>query len=86
MSKLGLEKTPLELFTESQTDHMIVFFVEWGEPVVVKKPIGIATDLNATGQQGVVARGVMNGAGVLKVYLVQSKNMLTIYTSCELWH
>jgi hypothetical protein len=52
---------------------MIVFFVEWGEPVVVKKPIGIATDLNATGQQGVVARGVMNGAGVLKVYLVQSK-------------
>ena len=47
--------------------------VEWGEPVVVKKPKEIVSDLKVTGQWGVVVRRMMNGTGVLKVYLVQSK-------------
>jgi len=45
------------------------FCVEWGGPVVIKKPKGIASDLNVTGQWGVVVRRVMNGTGVLRVYL-----------------
>jgi len=71
--KQNQEKTPYELFTNRKTDHKRDFRVEWGEPVVVKKPKGITSDLNVTGQWGVVVRRVMNGTGVLKVYLVQSK-------------
>jgi hypothetical protein len=47
--------------------------VEWGEPVVVKKPKEAVSDLKVTEQWGVVVRHMMNGTGVLKVYLVQSK-------------
>jgi len=49
------------------------FRVEWGEPVVVKKPKGILSDLKVTGQWGVVVQRIMNGTGTLKVYLVQSR-------------
>lgn len=38
-----------------------------------KKPKGIASDLNVTGQWAVVVRSMMNGTGVLKVYLIHSK-------------
>jgi hypothetical protein len=67
------DKTPYELFTGNQTDYMRDLRVEWGEPVVVKKPKEIVSDLKVTGQWGVVVRRMMNGTGVLKVYLVQSK-------------
>jgi hypothetical protein len=49
------------------------FRVKWGEPVVVKKPKGVSSDLGVTGQWAVVVRRIMNGTGVLKVYLVQTK-------------
>jgi hypothetical protein len=71
--KQDQDKTPYELFTDSKADHMRDFCVEWGEPVVIKKHKGIMSDLNVTGQWGVVVRRMMNGTGVLKVYLVQSK-------------
>ena len=67
------DKTPYGIFTRTETDFMRDFRVEWGEPVVVKKPKGIASDLKVTGQWGVVVRQIMNRAGVLKVYLIQSK-------------
>jgi hypothetical protein len=62
-----------ELFTGNQTDYMRDLRVEWGEPVVVKKPKEIVSDLKVTRQWGVVVRRMTNGTGVLKVYLVQSK-------------
>jgi hypothetical protein len=49
-------KTPYDIFTRTETDFMRDFRVEWGEPVVVKKPKGIASDLKVTGQWGVVVR------------------------------
>ncbi len=36
-----------------------------GEPIVVKKPKGITSDLKVTGQWGVALRQVMNRTGVL---------------------
>jgi len=71
--KQGKEKTPYELFTGNQTNYMRDLRVEWGEPIVVKKPKEVASDLKVTGPWGVVVRRMMNGTGVLKVYLVQSK-------------
>ena len=73
LPKQDNEKTPHEIFTITETDFMRDFRVEWGEPVVVKKPKCIASNLKVTGQWGVVVRQIMNGTGVLKVYLVQSK-------------
>ncbi len=40
---------------------------------MVKKPKGVSSDLSVTGQWEVVVRRIMNGTGVLKVYLIQSK-------------
>ncbi len=50
------EKTPYEIFTRIETGFMRDFRVGWGEPVVVKKPKGITSDLKVTGQWGVVVR------------------------------
>lgn len=49
------------------------FRAEWGEILLVKKPKQLASDLNVTGEWAAVVRRIMNGTGVLKVYLVQSK-------------
>jgi hypothetical protein len=40
---------------------------------VVKKPKGLSSDLSMTGQWAVVVRRIINGTGVLKVYLIQTK-------------
>jgi hypothetical protein len=47
--------------------------VDWGEPVIVERPRGISSDLTVTGQWAVIVRRIMNGTGVLKVYLIQQK-------------
>ncbi len=39
----------------------------------MKRPKQLAADLTVTGEWAVVVRRMMNGTGVLKVYLVQSK-------------
>ena len=44
-----MEKTPCEVFTNGQVDYMRDFHVEWGEPIVVKKPKGISSDLKVKG-------------------------------------
>ncbi len=64
--KQGQDKNPYEIFTGKQVNYVRDFHVEWGEPVVVKKPKGVSSDLNVTGQWGVVARHIINGTGILK--------------------
>jgi hypothetical protein len=71
--KRGQSETPYEIFTCTRIDYMRDFRVEWGEPVVMKKPKRISLDLGVTGHWSVVVRWIMNGTGVLKVYLVQTK-------------
>lgn len=46
---------------------------DWGEPIIVKKPKGLNTTLEPTVESGVIVRRIMNGSGVLKVYLINSK-------------
>jgi hypothetical protein len=81
-----MDKTPYEMFSNNQPDYMRDFRVEWGEPVVDKKPKGISSELKVTGQWAIVVRRIMNGSGVLKVYLIQKNVMLTACISLELWH
>lgn len=60
-------QNPYEQFTGKHAEFMRDVRVDWGEPIVVKKPKGIASDLTVTGQWAVVVRRIMNGTGVLKV-------------------
>ena len=71
--KEGTSVTPIEAFTGKKPDWIRDLRAEWGEPVIVKKPKGIASDLKVTGEWAIVVRRIMNGTGVLKVYLIQSK-------------
>jgi hypothetical protein len=71
--KEGKTKSPYELFTGKSIDYLRDMRVDWGEPVIVERPRGIASDLTVTGQWAVVVRRIMNGTGVLKVYLIQQK-------------
>lgn len=68
--KRGQSVTPYETFTSKSPDYTRDLRVEWGEPIVIKKPKGISSDLAVTGQWAVIIRRIMNGTGVLKVYLV----------------
>jgi hypothetical protein len=43
-------QSPNKLFTERQSDLMHDFQVDWGKPVVVKKPKEVASDLTLTWQ------------------------------------
>jgi hypothetical protein len=66
-------EAPYELMMGKRMDQLRYLCVEWGEPVVVKRPKGTSSDLGTTGQWAVVVRRVMNGTGVVKVYLIQTK-------------
>jgi hypothetical protein len=71
--KHGQNKTPYELMVGKKIDLLRDIRVEWGEPIMVKKPKGLSSDLRVTGQWAVVVRRIMNITGVLKVYLIQTK-------------
>jgi hypothetical protein len=71
--KEGKNKSPYELFTGKPIDYLRDMRVDWGEPVIVEQPCGISSDLTVTGQWAVIVRRIMNGTGVLKVYLIQQK-------------
>jgi len=58
--KENCEESPYELITGRKIDVLRDFRADWGEPAIVKKPKGIASDLHATGQWGVIVRRVMN--------------------------
>ena len=73
LPKTGQDKSPYEIFTGKEVDYLRDFRAEWGEILLVKKPKQLASDLNVTGEWAAVVRRIMNGTGVLKVYLVQSK-------------
>ncbi len=49
------------------------FRAEWGELIITKKTKKIASDLTVTGEWAAVVRRIMNGSGVLKVYLINSR-------------
>jgi hypothetical protein len=68
-------KCPWEKFTGNQIDYLRDFRTEWGEPIIVKKPKGIASDLRQSGEWAIVVRRIMNGTGILKVYLVSTRRM-----------
>ena len=65
--------TPVEAFTGKKPDWLRDLRAEWGEPVIVKKPKGISADLKVVGEWAIIVRRIMNGTGVLKVYLIQSR-------------
>jgi hypothetical protein len=71
--KQGQSVTPYQVFTDKKPDYVWDMRAEWGEPIVVKKPKGVSSDLTVTGQWAIIVRRIMNGTGVLKVYLIQSK-------------
>ena len=71
--RVGQHSTPFEIFSGEQIDYVRDFRCRWGELVIVKKPKGIASDLRATGEWAMVVRRMMNGTGVIKVYLIGSK-------------
>jgi len=73
LPKTGQDESPYEIFTGKEVDYLRDFRAEWGKILPVKKPKQLASDLNVTGEWAAVVRRIINGTGVLKVYLVQSK-------------
>jgi hypothetical protein len=71
--KIHQTKSPYELFNGKKVDYMRDFRTEWGEPIIAKKPKGIASDLTVTGEWAVVVHRIMNESGILKVYLINSR-------------
>jgi hypothetical protein len=71
--KINQDKSPCELFTGKKVDYMRDFRAEWGELVITKKPKKIASDLTVMGEWAAVVCQIMNGSGVLKVYLINSR-------------
>ena len=70
--KDGMTESPASMFTGRAIDYMRDFRVEWGELIIVKKPKGISSDLKVTGEWSAVVKRMMNGTGVMKVYLVST--------------
>ncbi len=54
--------------------------------MVVKRPKGISSNLGTTGQWAVVVQRFMNGTGVIKVYLIQARNMHAVLNSSKQSH
>jgi hypothetical protein len=71
--KDGNTKNPYKEFTGRSIDFIRDFRLDWGNPIILERPQGIASDLTTVGQWVVVVQRNMNGTGVLKVYLIQSK-------------
>ena len=69
----GMDKTPWEIFTGKSIDYIRDFRVAWGEPVIVKRPKKASADLCYAGEWALVVRPIMNGTGVVKVFLLSSK-------------
>jgi hypothetical protein len=70
---LNQVKILYKLFTVKQVNYMRDFRAEWGELIIAKKPKGLASDLTVTGKWVAVVRRIMNGSGILKVYLINSR-------------
>ena len=71
--KPGFTTSPFELFTGRKMDLCRDVRGRWGEIIIVKKPKSLSSDLHETGQWAVIVRRIMNGTGVIKVYLVSTK-------------
>ncbi len=73
MVKVGYEKSAAEIFTGRKPEYLRDFRASWGEIIVVKKPKGLSSNLKTTGQWAVVVRRQMDGSGVLKVFIIETK-------------
>jgi hypothetical protein len=54
--KSNQRKSPYEFFTNNTLDYTRDFCTEWGDTIITKKPKGIISDLNVTGQWAVVVQ------------------------------
>ena len=70
--KPGRVLCPYEEFTGRKVDFVRDFRASWGEPVIVKSPKSIASDLRTVGDWAVVVSRVMCGTGVLLVYVIRT--------------
>ena len=66
-------ESPLSLFSGQQVDYMKDFRVPWGDIVLAKKPKGISSDLEDVSRWAIVVRRFMDGTGVLKVFILDTK-------------
>ena len=72
-TKDGNLHTPYELFTGERIDYERDFRCRWGELMIVKKPKGVSSDFNVTGEWAIVVHRFMNKTGVLKVFLIETR-------------
>ena len=70
--KPGHSLCTYEEFTGNKVEFIRDFRVAWGEPVIVKSPKGMASDLKTRGDWAVVVARVMNGTGVVLVYILRT--------------
>ena len=70
----GNQTSPYQLFTGKSLDKLRDLRANWGEPVVVKRPNQLTTGLLSKGQWAIVVRRQLDGTGLLKVYLIDSKH------------
>ena len=70
--KPGHSLCPYEEFTGNKVDFIRDFRVAWRGPVIVKSPKGMASDLKTRGDWAVVVARVMNGTGVVLVYILRT--------------
>jgi hypothetical protein len=70
---VGESKTPQELFTGREIDLNRDMRAYWGEIVLVKRRKGLASGLGPNARWAVIVGREMNGTGILKVYVVETK-------------
>jgi hypothetical protein len=68
-----LNRIPKKGESESPYEKFSGFRAEWREPITVKKPKQLSSNLQITGQWAVVVRCMMDNSGILKVYIIQTK-------------
>lgn len=73
--RVGMPKSPAELFTGRQFDgNRDLRGLHWGQPVLAKKPhAGEASDLGEKAQWVIPVRVFRDGSGVVKVYVIDTK-------------
>jgi hypothetical protein len=78
--KQGNDKCPLELFggASVKIDYERDFRCEFGEPIYVERPkAGVYTGSEPRMELGIFVENPMNGTGVLHVYLLQTKKVVS---------
>ena len=69
----GQLHSPYEILHGHSPDKLRNIRVRWGQPVIVKRPKGIASDLHESGSWAIIVRRTFDGSGIVKVYLVETR-------------